>query len=61
MHIIDTGKLGSSPEMLRNGRYLFSHLLNVNNFGIPIAEVGSHELINCWQKLFSDHGGADEG
>ena len=47
-------------SILVNNADLFGFLLNVNNLIMPIAEVGSHEDINCWQKLFSDHGGANE-
>lgn len=40
---------------------LFGLFLNINNFVLPIAEVGSHELINFWQYLVSDIGGVNDG
>lgn len=39
---------------------LFGFLLDVDDFVIPVTEVGPHEFINLRKKLISDHGGRNE-
>lgn len=39
---------------------LFGFLLNVNDFVLPIAKMGSHETVDLRQQTVPDHVGAHE-
>lgn len=42
------------------GTDLLSLILDVNDKILPVAEMGSHELINFGKNMVSNHGGADK-